>query len=209
MSIYQRIGEAIASQGKITLVAAITPNDEHVLKTSGFKKVGTMDLNGSDIDLYEVKVTQVVNTQAPYTGIRSPYPGTQPYKTDDGYPRKYEPQWPENYRLYTYGTGTPSDLQYRGSTTSLMDAAYNPLSILEDYFFPEATGRGNSVETRTFKIDVGDLSEGKELEYVEKFKKEIHKTGHNPVVYTKGDYTNDSWTSYNTNYSGNRDFRNW
>lgn len=205
MSIYQRIGEAIASQGKITLVAAITPNDEHVLKTSGFKKVGTMDLNGSNIDLYEVKVTQIINTQAPYTGIRSPldkpYPGTKP--------TKYEAQWPENYRLYTYGTGTPPDVQYRGSTTSLVDAAYNPLSILEDYFFPEASDRGNSVETRTFKIDVGDLPKGKELEYVEKFKKEIHKTGHNPVVYTKGDYTNDSWTSYNQGYTGNRDFRNW
>lgn len=195
MSIYQRIGEAIASQGKITLVAAITPNDEHVLKTSGFKKVGTMDLNGSNIDLYEVKVTQIVNAPAPYTSIRSPLDK----------PRKYEQQWPENYRLYTYGTGTPPDVQYRGSTTSLMDAAYNPLSILEDYFFPESKDK----ETRTFKIDVGDLPEGKELEYVEKFKKEIHKTGHNPVVYTKGDYTNDSWTSYNQGYSGNRDFRNW
>lgn len=205
MSIYQRIGEAIASQGKITLVAALSISDDEVLQKSGFRKVGTMDLNGATIDLYEVKVTQVINTP-PYNGIRQPNPEPFPRSFP---PKKYEQQWPENYRLYTYGTGTPPDVQYRGSTTSLIDAAYNPLSILEDYFFPEATGRGNSVETRTFKIDVGDLPKGKELEYVEKFKNEVHKTSHNPVVYTKGDYTNDSWTSYNHGYSGNRDFRNW
>lgn len=204
MSIYQRIGEAIASQGTVTLVAALTYAEEEILTGSGFKKIGTMDLNGTNIDLFEVKVTQVVNAPVkPYTGIRDhqPFPHSFP-------PRKYEAQWPENYRLYTSGTGTP-DVQYRGSTTSLVNADYKPLGILGDYFFPDASGRSNSVETRTFKIDVGDLPKGKELEYVEKLKKEIHKTGNNPVVYTNGDYTNDSWTSYNQGYSGNRDFRNW
>lgn len=203
MSIYQRIGEAIASQGKVTLVAALTPNDEHVLKTSGFKKVGTMDLNGSNIDLYEVKVTQIINTP-PYNGIRQPNPEPFPRSFP---PKKYEQQWPENYRLYTYGTGTsPSSLQYGGSTTSLMDAAYNPLSILEDYFFPSEDSKSNSI-----KMDLGDLPADKALDYAEKIKSAYTTASkdYTPKVYTKSDYTNDSWTSYNQGYSGNRDYRNW
>ncbi|AXC39298.1 UNVERIFIED_ORG: hypothetical protein [Escherichia phage CMSTMSU] len=36
----------------------------------------------------------------------------------------------------------------KGGSTSLMDAAYNPLSILEDYFFPQTSeGRGSDVQT--------------------------------------------------------------
>lgn len=199
MTIYQRIGEAIASQGKVTLVAALTPAEEHILTTSGFKKVGTMDLNGTNIDLFEVKVTQVVNAPVPpYNGIRTPSPGVQPYKTNDTYPRKYEAQWPENYRLYTYGTGTPPDVQYRGSTTSLMDAAYNPLSILEDFYFPAPS----DTNRKTLKIDLGDLPAGKALDYTNKIKEEL--VDHTPKVYT-----NDSWTSYNQGYTGNRDFRSW
>lgn len=204
MTIYQRIGEAIASQGKVTLVAALTFAEEEILKNSGFKKVGTMDLNGTPIDLYEVKVTQVANTPVPpYNGIRTPYPGVQPYKTNETYPRKYEAQWPENYRLYTYGTGTPPDVQYRGSTTSLMDAAYNPQSILEDYFFPN-TERGNSVETKSIKIDLSDLPSDKALDYADKIKEAFVSKDYAPKVYT-----NDSWTSYNQGSSGNRDFQNW
>jgi|SRR6478609_851412 len=192
MTIYQRIGEAIASQGKVTLVAALTPAEEHILTTSGFKKVGTMDLNGTNIDLFEVKVTQVVNAPVPpYNGIRTPSPGVQPYKTNDTYPRKYEAQWPENYRLYTYGTGTPPDVQYRGSTTSLVDAAYNPLSILSDYTLPE--------NKTLLKIDIGSLS----TDEVQKVCDDIKRD------YTPRVYTNDSWTSYNQGYTGNRDFRSW
>lgn len=195
MSIFQRIGEAIASQGKITLVAALTPDEGIVLTNSGFKKVGTMDIEGSLVDLYEVKVTQVINTTLPYNGIRSPSDNKIfPFGET---PKKYEAQWPENYRLYTYGTGTPPDVQYRGSTTSLMDAACNPLSILEDYFFPTGEYKNRS----TLKIDLGDMPLDEQFKVLDTVKKEFHER--------KADYTDDSWTSYNAKYTGNSDFRNW
>lgn len=194
MSIYQRIGEAIASQGKVTLVAALTSAEEEILKNSGFKKAGTMDLNGSNIDLYEVKVTQIINTQTPpYTGIRTPIGDSKPYK--------YEASWPENYRLYTNGTGNaPSSLHYGGQTTSLMDAAYNPLSILEDYYFTTPS------DTNSIKIDLGALDADKALEYSKKIKEAFTTSS---KEYTPKVYTNDSWTSYNQGYTGNRDYRNW
>lgn len=205
MTIFQRIGEAIASQGKVTLVAALTPQEEHILTTSGFKKVGTMDLNGTNIDLFEVKVTQVVNAPVPpYNGIRTPYPIIKPYTTDDTYPRKYEQQWPTNYRMYKSGTGTPSDLQYlqyRGST-SLMNSAYSPLSILEDFYFPN-NEIGNSVETKSIKIDLSDLPADKALDYADKFKEGFVSKDYTPKVYT------NNWTSYHQDYTENRDFRSW
>lgn len=48
----------------------------------------------------------------------------------------------------------------KGGTTSLMDAAYNPLSILEDYFFPvTADGRGSSVETLPGGENLGQIDD--------------------------------------------------
>lgn len=48
----------------------------------------------------------------------------------------------------------------RGGSTSLMDAAYNPLSILEDFFFPQtADGRGSSVETLPGGDNLGQIDD--------------------------------------------------
>lgn len=48
----------------------------------------------------------------------------------------------------------------KGGSTSLMDAAYNPLSILEDYFFPQtADGRGSSVETLPGGDNLGQIDD--------------------------------------------------
>jgi hypothetical protein len=48
----------------------------------------------------------------------------------------------------------------KGGSTSLMDAAYNPLSILEDYFFPQtAEGRGSSVETLPGGDNLGQIDD--------------------------------------------------
>ena len=48
----------------------------------------------------------------------------------------------------------------KGGSTSLMDAAYNPLSILEDYFFPQTSeGRGSSVETLPGGDNLGQIDD--------------------------------------------------
>lgn len=48
----------------------------------------------------------------------------------------------------------------KGGSTSMMDAAYNPLSILEDFFFPQsADGRGSSVETLPGGDNLGQIDD--------------------------------------------------
>lgn len=47
-----------------------------------------------------------------------------------------------------------------GGGSSLMDAAYNPLSILEDFFFPQtADGRGSSIETLPGGDNLGQIDD--------------------------------------------------
>lgn len=162
MSIYQRIGEAIASQGKITVVAALTFEDEEVLRTSGFKKIGTMDLNGVNVDLYEVKL----NTVSAKSNVLTP----RVYVSDDKSNRRYDQQWPDqNYRMTLDGKGgyaTAVD-QYRQD----MQHAYSPLSILEDYFFPNE----NSQTYRVHKIDLSGMSSDNALAVVNQAKRDFHE----------------------------------
>lgn len=48
----------------------------------------------------------------------------------------------------------------KGGSTSLMDAAYNPLSILEDYFFPVTSeGKGSTVETLPGGDNLGQIDD--------------------------------------------------
>ena len=48
----------------------------------------------------------------------------------------------------------------KGGSTSLMDAAYNPLSILEDYFFPQSSdGRGSDVQTLPGGDNLGQIDD--------------------------------------------------
>jgi hypothetical protein len=47
-----------------------------------------------------------------------------------------------------------------GGGTNMMDASYNPLSINEDYFFPQtAEGRGSSVETLPGGSNLGEIDD--------------------------------------------------
>jgi hypothetical protein len=47
-----------------------------------------------------------------------------------------------------------------GGGSSLMDATYNPLSTLEDYFFPvTAEGRGSSVDTLPGGANIGEITD--------------------------------------------------
>lgn len=104
--IFQRIGEAVASQGKITLVAAFSSTDGEILKGAGFKKVGSTDFDGELIDIYEVKIQQIVNTQ--------PHQIKVPIKDE-------KPSWPynNNHPMYSTSSSTPSTVSYRGNVTSL------------------------------------------------------------------------------------------
>jgi len=48
----------------------------------------------------------------------------------------------------------------RGGSASLMDAAYNPMAILEDYFFPQtADGRGSDVTTLPGGDNLGQIDD--------------------------------------------------
>lgn len=164
-NIFQRIGEAVASAGKITLVVALNPEEAGVLSGSGFKKVGTVDLHGEWVDVYEVKIQQIVNTQ-PHQ-IKVPIKDEKPSWPYNG------PQWPDNknYRLYGDSSDASGQVNYRGKTSSLVDAAYDPLSILEDYFFP---GYDDSTR-RKIKIEVPNNLTGEEaVNFVNMMRDEIH-----------------------------------
>ena len=60
-----------------------------------------------------------------------------------------------------------------GGAIMLMDSAYNPLSINEDYFFPQtAEGRGSKVETLPGGTNLGEIDDLKILhkQIVKRFK---------------------------------------
>lgn len=140
-NIYERIGEALLSNGKHDIIRAESKHEEDVLTAAGFAKVGSIKEGDKIVALFKIeqktkeviKIVEVPKKENswPYNNERS-YPHGRP---DPGI-------WYYNQTtpLYTYGTGTgdTSHLQYKGQTTSLMNAAYNPLSILEDYSFPKA-----------------------------------------------------------------------
>lgn len=155
-NVYQRIGEAIASSNKISLVIALTVEEQNILRNSGFKPVGTVDVNGSVLEVFEVR-PNVQNKELPGLVKRSPesWVNTGPYRatfTPDG------------------GTGV-SPTQYRGTTTSVLKDAYDPLSILDDYC---TTDNANCNERRVFTITMSDIpSHMTPSEYVNQVKENI------------------------------------
>ena len=63
----------------------------------------------------------------------------------------------ERFKTEMHQRRLPSN---KGGTTSLMDTAYNPLSILEDYFFPQSSeGKGSSVETLPGGDNLGQIDD--------------------------------------------------
>lgn len=57
MDIYKRIGEAVASLGKITSVLALNSEESQILHDAGFEFIGTVDINGSIVEIYTVEKT--------------------------------------------------------------------------------------------------------------------------------------------------------
>lgn len=140
-NIYQRVGEALTSDGKITVVAALNERDELVMNASQFPEVGTLDINGTVVKLYRVtqeskhKFERVIAKQQIY----------KPEKyVSNSTPHKYKVTFKGHEIDTDFDTSTLPDLMDVAYNPigkillpTLMDAAYNPLSILEDYFFPQ------------------------------------------------------------------------
>lgn len=132
-NLYQRIGEAMTSQGKITLVLALDDEEAALLRNANFVSRGFVDINGSTVEVFDATKTVVHTTTLPVQNDWWTKPGpsitpfpSQPWTTST--PRPYTATYtPE-------GTGVAPNT-YRGSTTSLTDAAYDPLSVLEDYYY--------------------------------------------------------------------------
>lgn len=143
-NLYQRIGEAMTSQGKITLVLALDDEEAALLRNSNFVSRGFVDINGSTVEVFDATKT-VVHTTLPVQNDWWTKPGpsitpfpSQPWTTStpSPYTATYTPE----------GTGVAPNT-YRGSTTSLIDAAYDPLSVLGDYYFENNPTKNTELKT--------------------------------------------------------------
>lgn len=152
-NIYERIGEAFLSNGKHDIIRAESKHEEEILSGAGFTKIGSLKEGDDIIALFKIeqKTKEVIKV------VHAPIIDTSPWNkkpTNVGdYPWNNRP-YVMNYAMDT-GTGGDGYMQYKGNTTSLMNAAYNPLSILEDYNFPKTdnaedmTNRLNSIYQTT------------------------------------------------------------
>ena len=131
-NLYQRIGEAMTSQGKITLVLALDEEETALLRNANFVSRGFVDINGSTVEVFEATKT-VVHTTLPVQNDWWTKPGpsitpfpSQPWTTSthSPYTATYTPD----------GTGV-KPRSYNGYVSTLMNAAYDPLSTLDDYYF--------------------------------------------------------------------------
>lgn len=131
-NIYERIGEALLSNGQHDIIRAESKHEEDTLVKAGFTKVGSIKEGDNIVALFKIeqKTKEVIKIVEVPTIDTSPW-NKKPNNVGD-YP------WNNRPYVMNYGTGDTSHLQYKGQTTSLMNAAYNPLSILEDYSFPKA-----------------------------------------------------------------------
>lgn len=147
-NIYERIGEALLSNGKHDIIRAESKHEEDVLAAAGFTKVGSIKEGDNIVALFKIeqKTKEVVKiVEVPKKENSWPYNNEKSYPF--GRPDPGILYYNEKNPMYTYGTGTGDAtwMQYKGNTTSLMDAAYNPLSVLEDYTFP----KNNNAEVMT------------------------------------------------------------
>lgn len=55
MDIYKRIGEALASQGKITSVLAMNAEEVKIMTDGGFALLGSVDINGTIVQVYSIE----------------------------------------------------------------------------------------------------------------------------------------------------------
>lgn len=97
MSIYQRIGEAVTSKTD-NLVLALTFAEEQILEGGNFLLVGSLDLNGTKLRVYDVSQKKSIynnNLKTPvlpttYPGVPSTFPPQSPSITE---PWSLGPPW--------------------------------------------------------------------------------------------------------------------
>lgn len=134
-NLYQRIGEAMTSQGKITLVLALDEEESALLRNANFVSRGFVDINGSIVEVFDANKT-VVHTTLPQPNDwwTKPSPSTSPFTTT--------PWTTTGIRSPYTATFTPegspvSPNKFNGTVSNVLNAAHDPLSILEDYYFTD------------------------------------------------------------------------
>lgn len=118
-TIYTRIGQALESTGVIDTVLAYDAEEEQVLIQAGFIRCGSTMVNGEIVDVYKKSKERKV------------------FKIDVGELQPGEAiEYFDKVKSYLNDRIDDTKIYYKDK---LMDAAYDPLSILEDYFFPGST----------------------------------------------------------------------
>lgn len=114
-TIYTRIGQALES-GIIDTVLAYDADEEQVLVGAGFARCGSTMVNGEIVDIYKKSKESRV------------------FKIDVGDLKPSEAiDYLEKVKSYLSDRIVDTSIYYKDK---LVDATYNPLSILEDYYFP-------------------------------------------------------------------------
>lgn len=131
-NLYQRIGEAMTSQGKITLVLALDDEESALLRNANFVSRGFVDINGGIVEVFDATKT-VVHTTLPAQNDWWTKPGpsitpfpSQPWTTStpSPYTATYTPD----------GTGVVPRT-FNGTVSNVPNTDYNIPCTLEDYFF--------------------------------------------------------------------------
>lgn len=118
-NIYTRIGQTLESTGVIDTVLAYDADEEKVLTEAGFIRCGSTMVNGEIVDVYKKSKERKV------------------FNIDVGELQPGEAiEYLDKVKSYLNERIVGTKIYYKDK---LMDAAYNPLSILEDYFFPGST----------------------------------------------------------------------
>ena len=128
-NIYERIGEALLSNGQHDIIRAESKHEEDTLAKAGFTKVGSIKEGDKIVPLFKIeqKTKEVIKV------VTAPTVTTPWNVPDNNYPWNNRP-----YINYFTSTGTgitdtyPS--LYKGNITSSTDSAYNTLSDLENGF---------------------------------------------------------------------------
>lgn len=152
-NLYQRIGEAMTSQGKITLVLALDEEESALLRNANFVSRGFVDINGSIVEVFDATKT-VVHTTLPQPNDwwTKPGPSITPFPSQPWIATSPSPYT----ATYTPGGSGVAPNTFNGTVSTRMDAAYDPLSILEDYCVEK-----QPKERSVFKIDINNTDDVK------------------------------------------------
>jgi len=133
-NIYERIGEALLSNGKHDIIRAESKHEEDVLTAAGFTKVGSIKEGDKIVALFKIeqKTKEVIKiVEVPKKETSWPYNDkSYPFGRPDPGIWYYNEQKP----LYTYGTGTgdASWMQYKGTTVSGDGNSYSGTGFLSN-----------------------------------------------------------------------------